>query len=674
MLIADKDKHELCAIDSITGQSHWTYTVLPDDHAQHWENNGEWRAVATRDDNQVLLCNMRALDLSSGKELWMKESKPDFTIIGKTEGGVAICATKESMFALDVASGDELWAYSFVKQHIKQVGVEGCWKIVGDFVIGLSCAKACAVEVATGKERWLHTFGRACVTKPDLFVSDVGLVIFSNSESYAYSACPDATATVRVLDRETGVETVSKVFDSGVGYVQKHVDGDTLYLSFDSPEIMAVRLSDLQIRMTIRGTHTRGISHFLSDGMHLFSASNMVTRTDIRALKRYQNLTISLDDLANRTKRFTALTLPSLDFRLKALLQAYTTLQLASFGFNEATVPENKELVEATTWARELGVSDVLYPTTFTMAAVFVLLLAYVFAVQESLEFRKWTQPDNQKLQKMWLAASSFCTVMSTAGFVPVSRTLARAGDCTQIQGEYWLDAMITNETVAPSGMKCYEGAHWVLALAGFLAFVLFLSMSARLIWVGGVLQNIELKSNPFDWKSDNRKLMPFIHALSPHSNTHAAITVAVKTVAVLASTFFTKRPVVVQAVLVVGGLALFTLTLKRPPFYATGGLPATSNVALLCSGANRARLAVDLAVFWVYVCSLVAAVLYANGSGENKAEEATAAMLQLFPIGVPVCLLIGWLIPSTCTSSVSRGCKYAHNLLNELTVICHIF
>ena len=71
-------------------------------------------------------------------------------------------------------------------------------------------------------------------------------------------------------------------------------------------------------------------------------------------------------------------------------------------------------------------------------------------------------------------------------------------------------------------------------------------------------------------------------------------------------------------------------------------------------SGANRLRFSVDVAVCWVYVCSLVAAVLAGADDNDDGSladivaaeDAATATMLQAFPIGAPVCLLLGWYFP----------------------------
>ena len=101
------------------------------------------------------------------------------------------------------------------------------------------------------------------------------------------------------------------------------------------------------------------------------------------------------------------------------------------------------------------------------------------------------------------------------------------------------------------TGMRCFQGQHWLYTVLGFVLFVLFVGTSARLVRVGGELGNIEMQlRNPLDWSSDCGKRMPYKHRLSAANIEHASGTVVVKTVAVLAATYLgTQHPVVVAAV-----------------------------------------------------------------------------------------------------------------------------
>lgn len=80
---------------------------------------------------------------------------------------------------------------------------------------------------------------------------------------------------------------------------------------------------------------------------------------------------------------------------------------------------------------------------------------------------------------------------------------------------------------------------------------MLFVAISARLMRVGGELQNIEIRfRNPLDCRGDCRKIMPYQHRLSTVNTEHASGTVAIKTVAVLAHTYMgTNYPTVVAVV-----------------------------------------------------------------------------------------------------------------------------
>ena len=215
--------------------------------------------------------------------------------------------------------------------------------------------------------------------------------------------------------------------------------------------------SNLRTVGTITGQHTEAVNSLVIRNDMLFSGSSKVVRTDLGLLTGRGAIVASIDlnDSGDGLKRFMQLTKPMLDFRFKAVLLTYTTVQLASFGFNEATVPENKELHEALAWTRELGVSaEGLFPAMFASACGVVIVFIVVMLTQEAVEWKKFTQPNSKAWKYLWLAMSIFTQLMATALFVPVCRTLVRAGDCTHDRetGRWWLDAMAVSErTLRPS-------------------------------------------------------------------------------------------------------------------------------------------------------------------------------------------------------------------------------
>ena len=99
-------------------------------------------------------------------------------------------------------------------------------------------------------------------------------------------------------------------------------------------------------------------------------------------------------------------------------------------------------------------------------------------------------------------------------------------------------------------GLECFRGTHWLYVGSGSTLFLVYVGLSARLMRVGGELQNIEVVCNPFDCRGDSKKHMPYKHALSVATNEHAMWTVAIKMVAVLSTTFLgTKHPTAVATV-----------------------------------------------------------------------------------------------------------------------------
>ena len=112
--------------------------------------------------------------------------------------------------------------------------------------------------------------------------------------------------------------------------------------------------------------------------------------------------------------------------------------------------------------------------------------------------------------------------------------------------------AQASNSTAAdPSSVECFTAEHWPYAVPGIILLVVFVVLSARLMSVGGELASIEMTANPLNWRGDSRSVQkPYVHALSARSTAHALVTVAVKTVAVFATTFMgTKHPIIVAAV-----------------------------------------------------------------------------------------------------------------------------
>ena len=87
--------------------------------------------------------------------------------------------------------------------------------------------------------------------------------------------------------------------------------------------------------------------------------------------------------------------------------------------------------------------------------------------------------------------------------------------------------------------------------ISGSTLFVVYVVLSIRLMWAGGELQNIEMVwYNLFDCRGDSKKRMPYKHTLTVAKNEHAMGTVAIKPVAVLATTFLgTMHPAVVATV-----------------------------------------------------------------------------------------------------------------------------
>ena len=98
--------------------------------------------------------------------------------------------------------------------------------------------------------------------------------------------------------------------------------------------------------------------------------------------------------------------------------------------------------------------------------------------------------------------------------------------------------------------MECFTAEHWPYAVPGIILLVVFVILSARLMRVGGELASIEMTANPLNCRRDSKVQKAYVHALSARSTAHELVTVAVKTVAVFATTLMgTKHPDIVAVV-----------------------------------------------------------------------------------------------------------------------------
>ena len=239
------------------------------------------------------------------------------------------------------------------------------------------------------------------------------------------------------------------------------------------------------------------------------------------------------------------------------------------------------------------------------------------------------------------------CTVivqgLSTALFIPVTRTLARSADCTKDDstGRWWLDAM-SNETGAANGMECWTEDHWKFVAVGVAFFLLFVVLSVRLIRAGGDFSNLHVTKNPFAMGSDSHVAGGrYEHAWSQRGASHETLTLLVKGLAVLGSTFGgTNHPGKVSVLLLVAGSVMLTLTLTVPPYFGKGMTNDASH-NLLESRPNRVKCAMDLAIVWIFLCACIA--IRSNIVGTDQG----ATMLRALPAMVLPCLLCGYWLPN---------------------------
>ena len=82
---------------------------------------------------------------------------------------------------------------------------------------------------------------------------------------------------------------------------------------------------------------------------------------------------------------------------------------------------------------------------------------------------------------------------------------------------------------------------------------------------------------------------------------------------------------------MVVLGVLLLGVTLKYPPYFDDTTDESNSKRWYQRSGANRLRVAIDLAVLWTYICALVAVVAHTGNTSTSSGDGTPSYATNLF-------------------------------------------
>ena len=82
---------------------------------------------------------------------------------------------------------------------------------------------------------------------------------------------------------------------------------------------------------------------------------------------------------------------------------------------------------------------------------------------------------------------------------------------------------------------------------------------------------------------------------------------------------------------MVVLGVLLLGVTLKYPPYFDDTTDESNSKRWYQRSGANRLRVAIDLAVLWTYSCALVAVVAHTGNTSTSSGDGTPSYATNLF-------------------------------------------
>ena len=325
--------------------------------------------------------------------------------------------------------------------------------------------------------------------------------------------------------------------------------------------------------------------------------------------------------------------------RQRLAVMVFTALQFASFAFTPQTLPTvSQEFRDAVGFMQNIVLlsSADMFAASFVATQGCVGALLAVMLVQESVEFAKFRSPERKAWQFLWLALSGFAGVCVTVFFVPITKMLLRAVDCTRVDGAWSLDALQPEAGAAPGsgsgsldgggggdggGMECWAGEHWVYVLSATMAFAVYVAISLRLLRVGGELGSLEVRRNVFDWSGDAQRKLPREHPLSFQNPTHGTVTSAGKLLVVAAQVLFgTNHPAKTMAFMLCVFAGLCAASFRYPPYY--GAL------------ANRGRHFLDFAVLWVHLNTLL---FYLTGSS-LWVRAALPAQLALTATACALC------------------------------------
>ena len=559
----------------------------------------------------------------------LRDTLPPTVVTGSADATVrAVSETGQQLWMFDGHTrAVTALAFGVRKTHnkAKQASEQDPWIVFS----GSDDTTVRALDAANGNQLWAFDGHVASVT--GLAVDK--RCVFSGSKDQTVRALSVADGSQLWVYRHT--EVVSAL-EAGGGYVFVGDVLGSIQLLPSRPRKGKGGVVSVKPKHSIDDVHHSSVRQLKRVQGYLFSASNKLVMTPMWPIDRLGIVTaVDQADAGNPIILGKQVLKPPLQFVGRLLGRIIAAVQVLSFAVTPQTIPELPEEFRAVIklfgdFALSLGG----YTNAFWIAMVVGGAFAAALVLQETVEFNLFLYPAKKRYQLLWMAFDGFVGMASTILFIPVTKTLVRSIDCTKVNGVWVFDAMMHatqsgSASAADSneiGMICWEGMHWLYAFSGVLMLVFFVTLSVRLKRVYGFLQLIEMRTsklqigstaitwpNLLDLRGDSNERLPpdeSMHALSIKSWENAVVEVLCKLVIVASEvTIGRLHPIYTGTSLVLASGTLCAATVISPPYYGFR--------------ANRALLALHVAVLWVCVTTLMALLDRRDNSGADPDENS---------------------------------------------------
>jgi len=199
------------------------------------------------------------------------------------------------------------------------------------------------------------------------------------------------------------------------------------------------------------------------------------------------------------------------ELRLMQLSMLVIFAQRCSFAFKIIQIPTWYEDLQARLEEASdfFVVLDYFFDWKFqyTILVAFWAIITFVisFAIQESIEMKKFIHPKSKLYNGMWGFLSGTCALFSGVLVIPITGILMKIFKCEEhdIDPSNKTGLFLSASLERGEDLKCWEDSHLYYAIFGGTSLIGYIPIALRFIRVDKKLENLEVKRNFFDWKGD---------------------------------------------------------------------------------------------------------------------------------------------------------------------------